>query len=282
MYGWSEEQFQRFMCQLNSLDPYINFTCERSVQGFERGFSRQAEKILHFLDFNVIRYRDVDTNTLTNRLSIYRKECHSGSYIHSLSSQPISIKRSVIRNMYLRAYRYCDNLFLEREEKKIFDDFISLGYSKSFINKAKVSAMEGRNKELRIRAGLEEPKPARKKSPFHIVLPYHRSVYGIKNRLTSLGVDVTLSSRNSIKSHLAYKGKRKPIKGGVYLLKCKKTNCEKIYVGQSRNIPNRLNQHERAKTRPSTKYSVVAKHKGRGHDMDTSTEIVAYKSNSKA
>ena len=275
IYEHSEEVFQSFMSQLNTLDPYIRFTCEKSKPGVEVGLPEEAVEVLPFLDFKVIRFLDANTNTLSNKLCIHRKDCHSGSYIHSLSSQPISIKRSVIRNMFLRAYRYCDSHFLEEEEKRIYNDFSSLGYSRKFIDRAKVSAREGRTRELRIRAGLEEPKAPREKSHFHIGLPYHKSVHGIKYRLGSQGVDLTFSNRNSIKSRLAYKKRHEPTKGGVYLIRCKKSDCEEIYVGESMDIPKRLEQHEGAKTRPSSAYYTSAKHTGRSHDMDTSSMRVA-------
>ena len=95
---------------------------------------------LPFLDLLVIRYRDADTNALSHKSAIYRKPSNVGAYIHSLSSQPTATKRAVIRSMFLRAYRYCDNLFLEEEERRIYTDFERLGYSKKFITKAKVSA----------------------------------------------------------------------------------------------------------------------------------------------
>ncbi|CAL4069790.1 unnamed protein product, partial [Meganyctiphanes norvegica] len=182
--------------------------------------------------------------------------------------------------MFLRAYRYCDSLFMEEEEKRIYEDFNSLGYSKGFIAKAKVSAKKGRAREIRVRSGLEQPKPDREKSRFHISIPYHKSSHGLKGRLASLGVDLTYSNRDSIKSRLALKKKHKPSKGGVYLLKCKKTDCERIYVGQSKDIPKRLTDHTGAKTQASKMYYTTAKHTGDDHEMDTSSGTVVYTSSS--
>ena len=112
VYEHSIESFDRFFNKLNALDPYINFTCEDSITGDIAGFGSEVSEALPFLDFMVTRHHDGASN-FTNKLSIYRKPCHSGSYIHSLSSQPTSTKRSVIRNMFLRAFRYYDNIFLE-------------------------------------------------------------------------------------------------------------------------------------------------------------------------
>ena len=237
-------------------------------------------EVLPFLDLKVIRYLDPTTNTLSNKLSIYRKDCHSGTYIHSLSDQPTHMKRSVIRSMFLRAYRYSDELFLCQEEKKIYEDFSNLGYNKRFINKAKVAAKIGRTHELRVRQGLEEPKPPRVIEDFNIPLPFHKSIYGVKHRLGSQGVDVTMTSKVSIRSRLAYKKPKKPTDAGVYMLTCKKADCKKVYIGQSKNIPKRLEDHQGAKTQPSKMYYASARHKGNGHDLDTQEGLVVYRSNS--
>ena len=110
------------------------------------GFSSEIVEALPFLDLMVLRYLDQQSNTLCNKICIYRKPCHSGSYVHAFSSQPTSVKRAVIRGMFLRAFRYCDTIFLEAEEHKIYEDFEKLGYSKSFIAKERLSAKQGRDR----------------------------------------------------------------------------------------------------------------------------------------
>ena len=150
-----------------------------------------------------MRYLDQTSNSVSNIVSIYRKPCHSNSYVHSLSSQPISVKRAVIRNLFLRAYRYCHALFIEEEECKIYEDFDKLGYSKNFINKAKMSAKEGRNREIRIRMGLEQPRPPRERSRYHLSLKYHDSMHGLEYRLKQLGTEVSFSNTDSIISQIS-------------------------------------------------------------------------------
>ena len=115
VYEHNEESFDSFFNKLNALDPYIKFTCEEAVSGENAGFNSDVSEALPFLDLMVTRHRVGTSNDFSNKLSIYRKPCHSGSYIHSLSSQPTSTKRSVIRSMFLRAFRYCDSIFLEEE-----------------------------------------------------------------------------------------------------------------------------------------------------------------------
>ena len=111
VYEHSEEDFDKFLSILNSLDNHIKFTCEKSKTGIEVGFSSEIVEALPFLDLMVLRYLDQQSNTLCNKICIYRKPCHSGSYVHAFSSQPTSVKRAVIRGMFLRAFRYCDTIF---------------------------------------------------------------------------------------------------------------------------------------------------------------------------
>ena len=179
VYEHEESKFNDFMDKLNSLDPYIIFTCEMAKPGTEVNLPEEVVEALPFLDFMVMRYRDQNTGIISNKLAIYRKACHSGTYVHSQSNVATSIKLSTIRNMFLRAYRYCDKLFLAAEERKIYDDFMKLGYSRKFIEKAKRSAKVGRDREVRIREGLEEPKPPRERLRHRLYLPYHRRSNGL-------------------------------------------------------------------------------------------------------
>ena len=92
VYEHSEDDFRKFLGMLNNLDPYIRFTCETATTGEEIGLSSEVLEALPFLDLMVIRHLDRTSNTLSNKLNIYRKHCHSGAYIHAFSCQPTSIK----------------------------------------------------------------------------------------------------------------------------------------------------------------------------------------------
>ena len=181
MYRGSEEDFETFLDLLNNLDSSIKFTCERSTPGTEFGLDQGAIEAIPFLDLPVVRYLDGQTNTLSNKLAIYRKPCQSSSYIHFLSAQPVSTKRSVIRSISLRAYRYCDKLFLDRELSRIYDDFSRLGYKKRFIDKARLSAKQGHKHELSIKKEDSRPKEPRERQQFTLVVPYHRRTKGLQS-----------------------------------------------------------------------------------------------------
>ena len=228
-----------------------------------------------------MRFKDPVTNTFSNKLAIYRKPCHKSSYIHSLSSQPTSIKRAVIRNMFLRAYRYCDSLFLESEEQRIYDDFGRLGYSKSFITKAKVSARRGRDHEIKIRQGLAQPKPPRERAKFQLSLPFHNATRGFGYRFAQRGVDVVFSNKTSIKSYVA-KNERRPLDGGAYIIPCEQASCEQVYIGQSKNTQQRLRDHAAAvRGRPCLQDYTTARHTDNqpGCKLDPNSAVVVYRSN---
>ena len=275
VYEHSEREFHEFFERLNALDPYIKFTCENSKPGVDIGLNSDDLEALPFLDLLVMRHHDQTSNSISNIVSIYRKPCHSNSYIHALSCQPISVKRAVIRNLFLRAFRYCHALFIEEEECKIYEDFGKLGYSKSFINKARMSAKEGRKREIRIRMGLEQPRPPRERRRYHLSLKYHSEMNGLEHGLKQLDTEVTFSSIDSIKSRITRKSNAltKYSNSGVYVMSCKKDDCGQIYIGQSQDVPTRLKQHTDAKTQASKKYYASAKHKGGGHDLDTANGI---------
>ena len=282
IYEHSESDFNELLERLNALNPYIKFTYENSKPGVDIGLNSDVLEALPFLDFLVMRHHDQTSNSVSNIVSIYRKPCHSNSYVHSLSSQPISVKRAVIRNLFLRAFRYCHALFIEEEERKIYKDFDKLGYSKNFINKARMSAKEGRNREIRIRMGLEQPRPTRERCRYHLTLKFHSNMHGLEHRLKQLDTEVTFSNTDSIKSQISRKSNAltKPSNSGVYVLSCEKADCAEIYIGQSHDAPTRHKQHTNAKTQTSKKYYASAKHKVGRYNLDTVNGLEAYKSDS--
>ena len=79
IYRGSDDDFRDFFVLLNSFDPFIEFTCERSRTGVECGLGDEVMEALPFLDLVVTRHLDRRSNTLSNKLAIYRKPCHSGS-----------------------------------------------------------------------------------------------------------------------------------------------------------------------------------------------------------
>ena len=174
-YEHSDEDFNLFFEQLNQLDPYIKFTCEKAGPGRDHGLGPEAIEALPFLDLLVVRHLNNQTGALSYELAIYRKPCHSSAQ----STQPLSTKRAVIRSMFLRALRYCSNLFMDKEISKIYSDFTSLGYNKRFIDKAYRSAKQGRTNEIKIKNGEMEHSP-RPRQDFTLIVPFHEKTRGLR------------------------------------------------------------------------------------------------------
>ena len=131
-------KFEAFVERLNGYNPSIQFTfelsrTERTTNGLP-DLPADVVESLPFLELNVMR--------LTNdsfAFSIYRKPVHAGNYLHAYSYQPLSQKSTVIRSLFLRAYRFCDKQFLKEEEDRIKQNFLDLGYTDKFIEKCRAS-----------------------------------------------------------------------------------------------------------------------------------------------
>ena len=54
VYAHSDDKFQKFMSEINSLDPYINFTCEISKPGLDVGLTEEVLEALPYLDLMVM------------------------------------------------------------------------------------------------------------------------------------------------------------------------------------------------------------------------------------
>ena len=285
VYEHSDSSFETFLRMLNGFDPFIKFTYEKSKPGTDYDLGPNVVEVLPFLDLMVIRHSDPETNTLSNKLAIYRKPCHSGAYIHSVSQQSLSTKRSVIRSMFLRAYRYCDTLFLDKEIQRIYADFSRLGYKRRFIDKARVSAKKGRAHEIMIRNGTAPPRPPRTRREFSLVVPYHRHSRRLKPTLgIERDVDVLFTSKDSIMSRITRKDPTPAIEDhGTYLLPCILPPCEQIYIGQSKQIPTRMQQHRQVIAgKNGCENLAPALHKGNGHKLEPDDVLVPYHSTNKS
>ena len=235
---------------------------------------------LPFLDLVVTRHLDRGTNTLSNKLAIYRKPCHKGSYIHYLSCQPVSVKKSVVRSIFLRAFRYCDTVFMNREMKRIYEDFTKLGYPRKFIDRAKSSAKKGRDHEVLVMNEQADPKPPRTRQPFTLVVPYHKHTSRLQQLYTERGIDVVYSNKDTIGTRVRRK-ENIDSNIGVYVLRCSDPACDKIYVGESGNLTQRFSVHRGAVAGQVCRSSTaVAKHKhrGTGYMLDIANAVVPYRS----
>ena len=144
--------------------------------------------------------------------------------------------------VYIYIYAYSDAIFLDKEIEKIYADFTRLGYSRRFIDKAKISAKKGRNHEIRVKAREASARTPRTRQPFTLVIPYHKQTERLKYVYVERGIDVIYSNRDSIGSRVKRR-EHTHTDTGVYVLRCSEPACNEVYVGESGNIPKRLDEH---------------------------------------
>ena len=272
---------------LNRVRPSIQFTYElsrtESLVDDSSDLPANVTQMIPFLELNVMR-RENGSFTF----SIYRKPCHAGNYLHAYSYQPLTQKSTVIRSMYLRAYRFCDTQFLTDEEDHIKQSFLKLGYTNKFIDKCKVSAYKGRMNEIKKRNLLtlqELPfarhtiTPAEKQEPLAtLTLPYHPCMLKLRSRLTEMGIRLAFSSNSKLQQLLRRKSAigGQP-KGSVYVVNC--STCPKVYVGQTgKQVEDRMGQHSRDPSYDSSVGAITTHNKLAGHVMDLMNPTRVYNS----
>ena len=275
-----------FLSRLNSIRPTISFTVElsktRELDGNPHDLLDNVIECIPFLELNLMRLHD---GTFT--FSIFRKPCHIGNYIHAYSYQPLFQKQSVIRSLFLRAYRYCDPQFLPAEEARIRQDFIKLGYTAKFIETCRMSAHKGRTNEVRklntmtlmeLPFALNRLTTDVKKEPTAtLCLPYHPTMMKLKPRLNQMGIRLAFSSNSTLRQQLRRKlpSCTQP-RGSVYVINC--TACSDVYVGQTgRQTTDRMREHG---TGYSHVQGAVTRHNNSnpGHLMDLENPTHVYHS----
>ena len=228
--------------------------------------------MIPFLELIVMRSTDSSF-----RFSIYRKLCHSGIYLHAHGYQPLFQKTSVIRNLFLRAYRYCDEQFIQDEESRIRQDFLQLGYTSKFIENCKKSAIRGRRNEIAPRRSqgthTEKQKPLAT-----LTLPYHSSMLRLRPRLSAMGIRLAFSSNSALHRQLrsSTPAGTKP-KGTVYVVNC--SGCSEVYIGQSGRVAERrMGEHSRAPVSDSINGAVHKHNNLPNHTMDLNNPTLIYRS----
>ena len=281
-------KFEAYLEHLNGIRPTIQFTYElgtsEKVVNGQPNLPANVSECLPFLELNVMR---LDNGEFA--FSIYRKPCHSGNYIHAYSYQPLNLKGNVIRNMYLRAYRYCDAQFLKDEELRIQQDFLKLGYTERFIEEKKRSAFKGRMNEMKMEnlKTLEElpfseamtTKAVKTEPLATLALPYHPCMDKLKPRLSEMGIRLAYTSNSSLKQQLRHKSSvREQPNGHVYVVNC--MGCPQVYVGQTgRSIETRMREHSRGPQINAQEGAISEHNRQRGHCMDLQNPTSVLRSN---
>ena len=280
-------KFPAFLERLNSIRPSIQFTYELSrIDSTAEGLPDLPVNVMEslpFLELNVMRL-----NNGRFTFSIYRKPCHAGNYIHAYSYQPLAQKTTVVRSLYLRAYRFCDKQFLTEEENTIQQSFLKLGYTSKFIDKCKSSAYKGRLNEIKkdnllvlqeLPFSRQSITLTEKQKPLAtLTLPYHPCMLKLRSRLNEMGIRLAFSSNSKLQQLLRRKSAivGQP-KGSVYVVNC--SSCPLVYVGQTgKQAEDRMVQHSREPSNDSSVGAVTKHNKLDGHIMDLRNPTRVYSS----
>ena len=249
--------FNSFINELNSLVPSIKFSVE-----WEEGGS------LPFLDLVIFR------SGHSFKFSVYRKPTHKDQYMHYFSNQSQKVKRSAVFSLMLRAFRICDEEYLEQEIQKIFNAFINLGYPRNFLQRVLADVR---------RKTLSPPIGSSFEHSTNPVLVVPRTAFSerfAKPLSKAIGCRVVNFASNTLRSKLI---STKPPSNsgssegeGVYVVPC---SCGFCYVGQTgRSFDVRLREHKDCVRLGRTKNAICRHVHDNDHSIKWGESKIVYRS----
>ncbi|XP_043197909.1 uncharacterized protein LOC122368238 [Amphibalanus amphitrite] len=191
---------------LNEVHEKIQFTIEK-----------EENDELHFLDTCIIKSES------RFKFKVFRKPTSKEDYVHFYSGHSEKVKSGIVIGFFLRAFRVCDDEYLQDEIEHIYSSFMRLKYPKGFLIKQKETAKKIRNRSQR---------EARPKSKRWITIPNSKEANEISRTLQKGGVNVAISSGKKIGELIERRktkhGSEANAKSVVYEIPCK--GCGQSYV----------------------------------------------------
>ena len=259
IYQQDEEAFNEMLHRINNILPTIKFTVEQEVDG-----------AIPFLDVYVIH----DKYSNEFRFKVYRKQTNAENYIHFFSSHSPSVKDNIVSNMFSRALKICDPLYLKEELDHIFKTFFDLGYPLHFLEKCLSKAKR--------KYYLDTPPVVSEEK--RVSLPYSPGLLSVQKTINNINnkegekkkVNITFKYNNTLRSKLVRNRDKIISKEGVYCIPC--LDCSQCYVGETgRDLDVRLEEH-RSDCRLGKNYSAVAHHSlDVGHRIGFKKSEIVYK-----
>ena len=250
----NNRDFEQFLQELNDAVPSIKFSVEYEQNGS-----------IPFLDTKVTR------NGTEFMFNIYRKPTHSNSYIHWFSNHSRNTKRGSLFGLFLRAYRICDEPFIDDEINFIKSSFLKLGYPLHFITKVLGDVR---------RRHFGQGQPVRDgPQPPTISLPHNDFTEKlIKPVFKAQGIRVVNKATNTLGAALFNK-KCSPTaptspQAGVYVIPCR--DCNRYYVGQTGQFRRRCTDHTREIGNVTGRGAPVAHMQATGHVMNANNIKIVY------
>ena len=171
-----EDQVDRFLDHLNTVEPSIKFTMEK-----------ESNSSLSFLDTLVTHHDDGSLST-----SVYRKKTHTDRYLDFTSHHPLAHKVAVARTLMTRADRICTFVpDRDKEKQHIVEALNNNGYPSQHVNKNWWPRSSPRS------SSSEDPPKAT------VVIPYIRHLSeSIRRILTPLKVRTCFRPHRTLKQML--------------------------------------------------------------------------------
>ena len=249
LFAWPiDSDFSQFFRQVNELVPSIDFTVEW-----------EQNESIPFLDTTIHRLSSGFS------FAIYRKPTHSNQFIHYFSWHPDHVKRGALHTLFLRAYRICDQLYLEQEISFLYSAFRKVGFPLRYID-----SVHSKVKKKFYHPQNREPN---EDLPPTICLPYNSFVkQSVAPMFRAQGCRVVNYASNTIKSNLVKNRPPRPTENEpdrpcVYEIPC--NSCPQSYFGESgRGLSTRIGEHERY-LRNNNQTKAVVKHSNLnpGHEI---------------
>ena len=176
---------------------------------------------------------------------MHRKPTNKEDYVHFYSAHSERVKSGIVIGFFLRAFRICDDEYLDDEISHICEAFRKLKYPRGFIIKQKEKAKQIRNRNK----GPNQKKQTLKKKPqTWISIPNSKNAEIIARALEKAEMKVTTTSGTKIKEMIERRPKNATDhdaapKSVVYEIPC--GGCDKSYVGETgRGVETRLKEHK--------------------------------------
>nr|VZI38472.1 unnamed protein product [Spirometra erinaceieuropaei] len=215
-------EVERLHQSLNGVFSAIQFTREEATGD-----------ILPFLDVSVQRLTDGNLAT-----SVHRKDSSAEIILNYGSNHPAAHKKSCVRTLFHRAFRYCSSQYLlKRELAYLYQLFRSNGYPISFV----------KNCLRRQRQPQDQSPSGEAAQRKYYSLPYMRGISEVMARqLNRFGICIAHKPASSLRAALSRA--KDPIpkeqqSNVIYRIPC--ANCRCVYIGHTgRQLGTRINEHK--------------------------------------
>ena len=226
---------EAFLGHLNLVEPTIQFTLERELDGK-----------LPFLDVLLEHHPDGTIST-----SVFRKSTHTDRYLDYSSHHPLAQRSAVVRTLQHRAEVLSSTQeALDKEKSHVADALLKNGYPRWLIRQYS-------NPPEKVAGRVDEQPRAT------ISLPYIHGVSdALKRILEPFRIRTVMKPYRTLKQRLVHpkdvvpKMERSNV---VYCIPC--ADCPASYVGETkRRLGKRMDEHRRAVQKAEFEVSALAEH----------------------